>query len=97
MADAVIGSLIYLVYKIADLYSYVVLAAVIMSWLFQFNIINRSNQFIHMVADALYRMTEPVFRRIRRYLPDMGGLDLSPIIALFALFLLKDFLRRLVT
>ncbi len=95
MLDAATHSLFYLILKIVDIYSYVIVAAVVMSWLIQFNMVNRSNQFIYMMADALYRMTEPVFRRIRRYLPDMGGLDLSPIVVIFALFLLKDFMRRL--
>jgi YggT family protein len=65
---------------------------VVMSWLTAFNIINRHNNFVSQVSYALYRLTEPVLGPIRRILPDLGGLDFSPVVAL----ILLQFIRYLV-
>jgi YggT family protein len=65
---------------------------VIMSWLTAFNIINRHNSVVSQVSCALFRLTEPVLGPIRRFMPDLGGLDLSPVVALIAL----QFIRYLV-
>ena len=65
-----------------DMYMYVVIAAVILSWLIAFNVINTRNQIVAMIADFLYRVTEPVFRPIRNFLPNLGGIDFSPLIVL---------------
>ena len=72
-------------------YLYLVFAAVVMSWLIAFNVVNTRNQFVGMVADFLYRITEPALRPIRRVLPNLGGIDISPVI----LILILMFLRRL--
>ena len=52
-----------------------------MSWLVAFGVVNMRNQFIRMVVDLLYRVTEPVLRPIRRFLPNLGGVDISPVVA----------------
>lgn len=75
----------YIFNTVVDLYSFVVLAAVIMSWLFSFGIINRHNQFVDSVWRAMQALTEPVLRPIRNMLPNMGGVDLSPIVLLIGL------------
>lgn len=78
------------IHWLIGLYMWFVIAAVIMSWLVSFNIINRSNQFVNMIGSALYAITEPPLRRIRRYVPAMGGLDLSPLILIIGLIFLRD-------
>ena len=70
----------FLIYEILDVYEWVVIVAVIVSWLTAFNVINSHNNFVRTVLRILYALTEPVFRPIRKVIPPMGGLDLSPII-----------------
>ncbi|AXS38795.1 YggT family protein [Breoghania sp. L-A4] len=72
-----------------DLYVWVVIISAIFSWLYAFNIVNSNNQFVGMIGQALYNLTEPVLRPIRRVLPNMGGLDLSPIVLLLGIFLIQ--------
>ncbi len=74
---------------ILNLYTWVIIANVIFSWLYAFNVVNSSNQFIAMIGQTLYNLTEPLLRPIRRVLPAMGGLDLSPIVLLLGIFLLE--------
>ncbi len=64
------------------LYIYILIAAAIMSWLIAFNVVNPRNQFVAMLADFLYRITEPVLRPIRSILPNLGGIDISPVIVI---------------
>lgn len=75
-----------------DIYWWLIIASAIFSWLFAFNVINSRNQFVAMVGDFLFRVTEPVLRPIRRLLPDLGGIDISPIILLLILFFLRQFI-----
>lgn len=74
-----------LISMVLNLYWYVVIAAVIMSWLTAFNVINQYNNFARSVMRGLHAMTEPVFRPIRKVLPALGGLDLSPLVVLLLL------------
>ncbi len=85
------NALIELIATIIHLYIYLIFAQVIMSWLVSFNVINRQNRFVAMVGEFLYKITEPVLAPIRRFLPNLGGLDISPIV----LILLLLFLQRL--
>ena len=87
-----VNPIVWLLLTILQLYSYIVLAYVIMSWLIAFNVINTHNRFVYLVNDFLNRATEPVLRPIRRFLPNLGGIDLLPIV----LFLLIMFLQRLI-
>lgn len=75
---------------VITLYMWVIILSAILSWLIVFNIVNRHNQFIYMVSDSLYRLTEPVLRPIRRNLPDFGGLDISPVILILGLIFLRN-------
>lgn len=79
---------------IIGFYMWIVIISVLLSWLIAFNVVNRSNQFVYMIADSLQRMTEPALRPIRNALPDMGGLDLSPIVLIFGLIFLRDVVIR---
>jgi len=78
-----------LLIAVLDIYKWVVIAAVIVSWLTTFNVINSQNNFVRSLLRALYALTEPVFRPIRRILPPMGGLDLSPIIVFLIIWFLQ--------
>ena len=71
------------------LYIYVLFATVIMSWLIAFNVVNPRNQFVGIVAQFLYRITEPVLRPIRNLLPNLGGIDISPLIVILVIFFIQ--------
>jgi YggT family protein len=93
--DVILGPLFLVVDAALGLYVWIVIAAVILSWLISFNVVNTRNRFVYLVADALWRLTEPVLGQIRRVLPQLGGLDLSPIILLLAIFFVRNVLARL--
>ena len=78
-----------IVFLLLDLYWWVVLATIILSWLFAFNIINGRNQFVDAIWRVLNALTEPVLRPIRRVLPSIGGLDLSPIVLFIAIYFVQ--------
>ena len=89
-----VGALRDLVIVVLDLYTYIIIAAVIVSWLVGFGVINTHNQIARVVVRALHALTEPVFGPIRRIIPPLGGLDLSPLIALLLIFFLQRWLIR---
>ena len=76
---------LWLILTIINIYFWIILAMVIMSWLIAFGIVNRSNPYVRQIGQALERLTEPLLRPIRRLLPDLGGIDISPIILLIAM------------
>jgi YggT family protein len=78
-----------LIDMILDLYIFIIIAMVIMSWLIGFNVINRHNQIVDMIWRTLVALTEPVLGPIRRALPSLGGLDLSPLVLLFGIYFLQ--------
>lgn len=75
-----------------DLYWWIIIASAIFSWLYAFNVVNPRNQFVGTIGNMLFRLTEPALRPIRRFMPDLGGIDVSPIILLLALFFVRQFL-----
>ena len=72
-----------------DIYMWIVIAAVILSWLVAFNVINTRNPFVAAVAEFLYRITEPVLRPIRNLMPNLGGIDISPIVLFLIIILIQ--------
>jgi YggT family protein len=78
-----------LLIEILEIYKWIVIAAVIVSWLTAFNVINQYNNFVRTLLRILIALTEPVFRQIRRVIPPMGGLDLSPIIVFLIIWFLQ--------
>ena len=84
-----------LIYDILDIYSGIIIASAIMSWLVAFGVINVRNQFIRVIVDLLYRVTEPVLRPIRRFLPNLGGIDISPVIALLLIIVIQHVIAEL--
>ena len=86
------NSLLYLIIQIINLFQFVLIIYIILSWLVNFNIINTSNRFVYSILDALYRLCEPSLNFVRRYLPTFGAIDLSPIIVYLALWFAKSLL-----
>lgn len=84
----------WLIDTILQMYIYVIFAMVIMSWLFAFNVINSHNQFVSMINHFIHELTEPVLRPIRRIMPNLGTIDISPIVLLLGITFLQILLRR---
>ena len=84
-----------LVSNLISLYIWVLIISAVMSWLIAFKVVNTSNRFVHTVADFLYRVTEPALRPLRRILPNLGGIDISPIILILLLWFARDLLWEL--
>jgi YggT family protein len=78
-----------LIMLVLQLYVYLLIAAAVLSWLVAFNVVNPRNQFVAMVGDFLYRITEPALRPIRQALPNLGGIDISPVILILIIFLIE--------
>ena len=84
------GAVLTLVSQLIEFYIWIVIASAVLSWLVAFDVINMRNRFVYMIGDGLNRLTEPVYRRIRAVLPDMGGIYLSPIVVIFGLMFLRN-------
>ena len=82
--------LIGFIVLVIDLYIWVIIASAILSWLIAFNVVNTQNRFVYTIADMLYRVTEPALRPIRSILPNLGGIDISPVILILLLLFIKD-------
>lgn len=82
--------LLHFLQRIVDVYVFIILASVIMSWLIGFGVINGYNPTVRAIYDALRTLTEPLMRPIRNILPDLGAIDISPIVLLFACFFVRD-------
>ena len=82
-------AIFYLVLQILKIYSYVVIANVIISWLVAFNVLNTQNRFVYSVLELTYRLTEPFLNKIRSFLPNLGTLDISPVILLVLIWFLQ--------
>ena len=83
-------AIFYLVLQILKLYSYVVIANVIISWLVAFNVLNTSNRFVYSLLDVSYKLTDPPLNFIRRYLRNLGSIDISPIVLILGLMFLRN-------
>ena len=83
-------SIFILLDNIINLYIWVLIINVIMSWLVAFNVLNTSNRFVYSVLDVSQRMTDPPLNFIRRYLPNLGSIDISPIILILGLMFLRN-------
>jgi YggT family protein len=74
---------------VLELYVWLLIAAAILSWLVAFNVVNTRNQFVSMVGEFLYRITEPLLAPIRSVMPNLGGLDISPIILILIIYFIE--------
>ena len=75
-----------------DIFWWLIILSAVFSWLYAFNVVNPRNQFVGTIGTALMRITEPALRPIRRILPDLGGIDISPIILLLIIFFIRQFI-----
>ena len=82
-------AIFYLALQILKLYSYVVIANVIISWLIAFNVLNTQNRFVYSILEFTYKLTDPILNRIRRILPNLGAFDISPIILLILIWFIE--------
>ncbi|MEK9885321.1 MAG: YggT family protein [Pelagibacteraceae bacterium] len=86
------NSLLLFLVRILDFYTIIVFVYVIVSWLFHFNVLNSQNLFLWRVFESLGKLTNPPLNYIRRYLPNFGGIDISPVLLILIIYLFKDLL-----
>jgi YggT family protein len=87
-------SILSIILLVLDIYIWLLIAAAVLSWLVAFNVVNTRNQVVAMIGDFLYRITEPVLRPIRNFLPNLGGIDVSPVVLILIIILIKDIIVR---
>ena len=95
MSIVFLDTLLWLINAVLDLAWFVVVAAVVASWLVAFGVLNTSNQLVRQIVRGLDALTDPLFRQIRRIIPPIGGLDLSPVFVLLGITLVQYFVNRL--
>ncbi len=93
--NALTVTIVELIATVIDLYIWALIISAVMSWLVAFNVINTQNRFVYTVLDVLWRITEPALRPIRRLLPNLGGIDISPVILILLLYFVRNLLIRL--
>ena len=86
------NSLLLFLVRLLDFYTLIVFFYVVVSWLFHFNILNSQNVFLWRVYESLKKLTDPPLNYIRRYLPNFGGIDISPVLLILIIYLFKDLL-----
>jgi len=91
----ILDPLIQILIVALNVYVYMVIASAILSWLVHFGVINTRNQFVSMIGEFLWRITEPALRPIRRFLPNLGGIDISPIILILIIYFLQRVLQNI--
>lgn len=82
---------LWLIDTIIDIYIWILIASAVLSWLIAFNVVNTRNPIVNNIGEFLYRVTEPVLRPIRNMLPNLGGIDVSPVVLIILLLFLKQF------
>ncbi|WP_455374175.1 YggT family protein [Limibacillus halophilus] len=92
--DVILGPVIEVLNYAIEIYIYLIIAMAILSWLVSFQVINTRNPIVNRIGEFLYRITEPALRPIRRIVPSLGGIDISPVILILALILLQRILVR---
>jgi YggT family protein len=85
-------SLLFLIDNIISIYVWVLIINAILSWLVAFNVLNTQNRFVYSILDVTYKLTDPILNKIRNFLPNLGSIDISPLV----LILLLMFLRNLI-
>ena len=82
--------LINFIAMVISLYIWIIIAAAVLSWLIAFNVVNTHNRFVYTVVDFLYRITEPAIAPIRAFMPNLGGIDISPLVLILLLIFIRD-------
>ena len=78
-----------LVYELLNIYKYIVIVNVIISWLVAFNVLNTHNRFVYSILELSYKLTEPMLNKIRRFLPNLGSLDIAPVVLLLLIWFIE--------
>ncbi len=86
---------LWLILTVIDMYTWIVIIGVVLSWLVAFNVINTTNRFVYMIGDFTHRATEPALKPIRNVLPNLGGMDVSPVVLILGLFFIKKVIINL--
>ena len=92
--DAILIALFQVIDLVLGQVVWALILSAILSWLVAFNVVNVRNQFISTVGNFLYRVTQPMLRPIRRYIPDFGGVDVSPVILILVIYFIRSVLRQ---
>ncbi len=87
-------SVVWLIDTVIHLYIWCLIISAVLSWLIAFNVVNTNNRVVYTIGDFLYRVTEPALAPIRRFLPNLGGIDLSPIVLILLLLFARNLLRE---
>lgn len=95
VGNALISALLEVVYAVLDFYVWAIIIGAVLSWLIAFGVINSYNRAVHIIGDLLARITEPLLAPIRRMLPRMGTVDLSPLVLIFIIYFIQSFIRHL--
>ena len=82
--------LIQFIVMVVDLYIWVIIASAVLSWLIAFGVVNTSNRFVYTLGDMLHRLTEPALRPLRQIVPNLGGIDISPLILILGMIFIKN-------
>ncbi|MCK0197517.1 YggT family protein [Ancylobacter sp. 6x-1] len=88
-------SVLWLIDTLISLYVWILIASAVLSWLIAFNVVNPYNKVVRGLGEFLWRVTEPVLGPIRRVLPNLGGIDISPVILIIALYFIRNLLFEL--
>lgn len=92
---ALLSALIWPTAMLLHYYGIVIIAAVILSWLEAFNVLNTYNRFVAMICTTIHKLTDPYFNLFRKFLPPTGNIDFAPLVGIFALYFLQSFIPRL--
>jgi len=84
------NAIVLLIERIIDLYVWVLIINVIFSWLVAFNVLNTQNRFVNSILEVTYKLTDPPLNYIRKFLPNLGSIDISPVVLILALIFIKD-------
>jgi YggT family protein len=85
--------ILLLLYRVIDIYFYILIINIVLSWLIAFNIVNTQNKIVVTVLYATNRLTDPLLNPVRRIIPNLGGIDISPIILVLCLLFIQDYIR----
>jgi YggT family protein len=88
-------ALLNLIDSAISIYIWLLIASVVLTWLVAFNVVNTRNRFVYVVGDFLHRITEPALRPIRNVMPNLGGIDISPVVLILLLYFARDLLFEL--
>tara|TARA_B110000438_G_scaffold73674_1_gene73816 strand:- start:278 stop:568 length:291 start_codon:yes stop_codon:yes gene_type:complete len=83
-------SIFILLDSVITIYLWIIIVNAVLSWLVAFNVLNTQNRFIFSILDATYKLTDPVLNKIRRFLPNFGSIDISPLVLILALMFLRN-------